>query len=780
MELHEDEIFVDSRVLAEWFPVDIEYDLSNLLIRLRSREPLPVELRLEREARRTAAFARRAGAGPVEFPRIDLPYRWVGWPFVNLSAEAGYRKDELGESGFTGRYNMLAAADLMKHQTTLFVAGDEDKGVRQARLEMGRKDPAGALAGPLGVTEYSFGDIATQPVDLIARSRFGRGAQLSSFPLGRIGEFDSTTIFGELPLGWEVELYRNGVLLDFQTSRSDGRYEFEDVPLLVGLNILTLELFGPQGQRRTETRRILVGQGQVPPGKVHFRLAANQQDENLLPVDNEDTLSVTDAALQGEARAFAEAEYGLSRNVSLAGSVSSVPLSGGRRTYGSVGLRTGLGPVYTRLDVIRDSEGGTAGKLGGQVSMPLNLSLLAEHAELRDFVSETIVDDGDPPVRLSSARIDGVVAGGQRLRVPFTFGGSREESESGATETSLNNRVSTVVGRVSLSNSLEWRNIDTQSFDTTTATGIFLAGGRIGRMSLRGELRYNLQPESELTSAAVTSETRFRNGVTGRLGLQRTFLAPRLTTVSAGVSRTFGFASMGVNGSWSDDGSWSTLLTVSTAFGRDPRTGHWHMSSRPAADHGAASVRVFLDHDLDGAYGPDDTPLEGVVLDSGVRRVDEPTNEDGVAFLTSLPAYRDLDLAVSPQSLEDPYWITEPEGYTVRSRPGRAAIVDFPVVVTGEVDGTVYMQRGGRTFEVADVSLQLVAEDGEVVAVAHSAFDGFYLFEFVRPGRYAVRVDPDQLSRLGLVADGERPVRIEGSGTIVSGVEFLLRPVGAL
>lgn len=777
VELHQDEIYVDTRLLAKWFPVDITFDLSNLLVRLESREALPMELRLEREGRRRAA-AGRLGSGAV-YPSVASPYQWAGWPSVNLSAEAGYRKDSLGEGDLTARYNMLAGGDFLKHEATLFVAGNEDLGVSQARFEMGRRDPDAELLGPVGATEYSFGDIAMTPVDLIARSRFGRGAQVSSFPLDRVGQFDRTTVIGDLPLGWEVELYRNDVLLDFQTARDDGRYEFADVPLLVGLNILTLEFFGPQGQRRTEVRRILVGQGQVQPGKAHFRLAANQQDENLLPVDGSDTLSVTDAALQGEPRALAEVEYGISRNVSVAGSVSTIPLISGRRSYGSLGLRTGFGPVYSRLDVIRDSEGGMAGKFGAQISMPLNLSLLADHSEFRDFVSETIVDDGDLPVRNSNLRLDGVVSSGNQFRLPFTFGATREQSESGATDTTLTNRLSTVIQRVSFSNNLEWRKLDTATIDSTTMKGTFLAGGRVYRASLRGELRYNIQPESELTTASLTSETRFRNGVNARLGVQRTFVAPTLTTVTAGLSRTFSFASMGITGGWSNDGSWNALLSYSTSFGRDPRTGEWHVSAKPAADYGSASVRAFLDNDLDGAFGPDDTPLQGVVFDSGVRRVDAPTDGHGVAFLPSLPAYRDLDLTISPQSLEDPYWVPDPEGYRIRPRPGNTIIVDFPVVVTGEVDGTVYLQDGGTTLEVADVALQLVAADGTVVGKTESVFDGFFLFEFVRPGRYRLRVDPDQLARLNLRAEGERSVDIEGSGTIVSAVQILLRPAAS-
>ena len=47
-ELQSDDIFVDSRMLAEWFPIDLQVDIAGLQIQVIGREPLPIA---EREAR---------------------------------------------------------------------------------------------------------------------------------------------------------------------------------------------------------------------------------------------------------------------------------------------------------------------------------------------------------------------------------------------------------------------------------------------------------------------------------------------------------------------------------------------------------------------------------------------------------------------------------------------------------------------------------------------------------------------------------------------------------
>lgn len=777
VELHREDIFVDTRLLSQWFPVDVEFDLSNLLVRLKSRELLPIEQRVEREQRRGVALARKEKA-EAEYEAVDAPYQWVDWPMINFSSTAGYTKTAAGDGQVSGSYNLLASGDLMKMGSKLFISGDEERGVSLVRLEMARKDPDGQLLGMLGATEYGFGDIVTPAQDDIARSRLGRGAQISSFPLEQARDFDSINLVGELPLGWEVELYRNEILLDFRGSRADGRYEFDEVPLLFGLNVLTMKFFGPQGQYREETRRVLVGQGQAAPGELNYRLAVTQQDEYLIPVQD-DTASTANSGLQGEVRAIAEAEYGLNKHLSVAGGASSIALPDGRHNYGKLGMRFGWRNLYSRFDIIGDSMGGGAARAGAQLSMPLNLSLLLEHIELRDFVSEEYPEDTDPTLRVSKLGFNGVVPAGP-LRVPFSITAEHETSESGATETELKNRLSTSISRVSLSNWLLWRRSKGAISDTTNAEGALLVGGHLYRTSLRGELQYGIEPEAQLTRGILSVERHFGPDTTGRVSAERTFTGEEVTSLSAALSHRFDIAALGLNGSWSDDGAASAFLSLSFAFGREPRTGDWGMYADAVADNGAVSARVFLDNDLDGEYGPGDTPVEGAMFDTGSGLMRETTDEEGVLLLTGLPAWRDVDVVIPPQGLEDPYWSPKSDGFTVKARPGKAAMVDFPVIVTGEVDGTVYARQGAAVLEVAGVAMELVDEEGKTIAETRSAFDGFFLFEMVTPGRYTVRVSQEQLQRLGLVATDTKTVEILGDGTIASGLQFILTPATGL
>jgi hypothetical protein len=139
-----------------------------------------------------------------------------------------------------------------------------------------------------------------------------------------------------------------------------------------------------------------------------------------------------------------------------------------------------------------------------------------------------------------------------------------------------------------------------------------------------------------------------------------------------------------------------------------------------------------------------------------------------------VPSYERVDVILPPRGLDDPYWVAQPEGVTLTPRPGRTAIAEFPVVTTGEIDGTAYRVRDGQRREVSEVAIQLFDEKDNLVQEAKTAYDGFYLFESILPGQYTVRVNPAQLDRLGMRSSPPVTVRIGSDGTVVSGVEFTL------
>ena len=120
------------------------------------------------------------------------------------------------------------------------------------------------------------------------------------------------------------------------------------------------------------------------------------------------------------------------------------------------------------------------------------------------------------------------------------------------------------------------------------------------------------------------------------------------------------------------------------------------------------------------------------------------------------------------------------QGVRVLPRPGVVQMLEFPVVSTSEIDGTVYLlDKAGNTDKrgIGDAVVELVDSQGTVVMSTPSSSDGFYLLRQVMPGRYVLRISPAQATKLALAATLERPVEVMPDGDFISGQNLELTAV---
>lgn len=766
--IFDDDIYVDVRLLSNWFPIDINFNLSTLLITFETREPFPLEQQLARKNRRKRILSRDEVADS-RFPNLPQPYQLISWPVTDTSMQFSYSKSDSGTTQ-TMNQTTFMTAEVGKLTAELFLNADAESFIPQARLKVGKKDSNGELLGDLKATEFQFGDIVTPSSSLVVSSNLGRGVLLSNFPLENPSEFDRITLDGELPTGWEVELYRNEVLLDFRTSRTDGRYVFEDVPLLFGVNVLRIAFFGPQGQTRNEIRQIRVGPDQTKPGEFKYRFAANQNSRQLL-IGDVDTTNQDGTA--GKMNLLGEFSTGITRNLSFAASFNNVPLPGGNRQYVTASTRTAIGNVFGRVDVVRDLSEGWAAQFGAQTSIG-GVTGIAEHIRLYDFQSGQYEESSDPTEHETSARIEGTLRFSGLAQIPYSITGTHEQSRSGATISTLNNRLSTAISGATVTNTLQYQLNRNETSTTEAVDGSFLVGGRLDAFRVRGQLAYAVSPTPDITSSSLSADWRINEDLNASAGVNVNFADEQVTTLSGGVNSTFDLAAVGLNFDYSTQNDLNARLNLSFSSTKDPRNGDLIVRAQQMADSGSISVRVYLDENYNGLFDDGDTPLEGIQFKADGTTEKTKTGKDGIALLTGLETYRNIEIELAKGTLEDPYWISDPEGVSVVLRPGIAAQADFPVVTTGEVDGTVYRRKGEWANEVRDVIVQLVDPSGRVVYQTETAFDGFYLLDFVKPGTYTLRVDPNQIKQLRLSPPKETEIVIGGDGTILNGMDIIL------
>lgn len=539
-----------------------------------------------------------------------------------------------------------------------------------------------------------------------------------------------------------------------------------------GVNVLRLAFYGPQGQFREETRQVRVDADQVKPGQHQYRFSANQHNRQLF-LNTTETTSTT--GNRGKNRISAEYATGITKNFSVAAGLASLPVDGIVRNYVSLSGRASFGNVFTRADMVRNLSEGWAFKLAGRTSV-LGVNLIAEHNRLYDFVSEQFDTTSDPVNHDTTLRLDGSLNPYLAVHLPFSLTADHTEKRSGDTTSALSGRLSGAIGAATLTKTLTWQVDKSEDSRATSANGSILVGGRLGVVRVRGQLSYLLEPTTEFTSSSVSGDWRINERLNASAGVNVDLTETGETTFSTGLNTDFKLAALGVNVDYSTNNEVNARITLSFSSARDPHGSALKpfVTSERMASSGAMSVRVFLDKNANGVFDEGDEPLSGIRFRvNGSKRM-QSTNAAGYAFITGIAAHTPVEFTVDKGSLEDPYWLADPDGVEVVLRPGVTGEMKVAVVTTGEIDGTVYRRRGDWADPVADVNMQLVDTTGKVVKEVRSAYDGFYLLDYVRPGKYTLRADPEQIARLELQSPEPVAVEIAGDGTVINGKDFFL------
>lgn len=755
-----DDIYVASSLLARWLPIDFEVNLSSLTLWVRPRERLPLQARLERE-RLGARVGARAGEEDPGYPRQDQPYRLLGVPFIDQTFGAGLKVGN-GRRETSASYTAYLTGDLLGTESSFFVSSTKESPNPELRYTLARHDPDAGLLGPLQARSVMFGSGVTTPsvTHIANRSQTGKGTALtmSNRPITQPTSFDRHTLQGDLPPGWDVQLFFNDALVGFQSSRADGRYSFDDQPLAYGLNEFRLVFHGPLGQQRVERQSFLLQQSSTPAGAFYYTLSQLQDKE-------------------GQSRSVAQFEWGLSKYLTGTGGFVRLPRLDGSTAddgplYSNLGLRAFWQTFILSSEFFRSPTGGQLNDTGLKTRLG-SLAVSYNHLQFNDFSSELFLPSADPLRTRDKVRLDGAVPAGWLPRLPVTLEVQRDDFQSGIRQLAVTGRVAAYVRRTAVSNQLTW--VDTGD-GGITSSGALQLSRRVGDMGLSGQLGYLLKPEAKVDSVVLAADKRLGGAYLVNLGVIRS-VGSGETLYIAGLNKSLGSYGLGVSMSQSTNGEFAIGLQLFIGMGFEPRQEQWRFSALPRADSGAASARVFLDDNGNGVLDAGEEPIENAALIVNGSRAPVRTDAAGVAWLDRLPIRQHVDIGVDTQTLEDPYWAPQRKGVRVLPRPGHVAELDFPVILTSEIDGTVYLADKSGRRGIGDVVIELLDGKRSVVMQARSSSDGYYIVPAVPQGRYYLRVSPQQLRQFDLVDPGERLVTVLPSGEFVNGVDFELRKI---
>ena len=643
--------------------------------------------------------------------------------------------------------SIVAAGEIARLSYDAMLSSDSKGRPQSLRLKAYRSDPDGGLLGPLNATHFAVGDVDGLSSRLVGGAS-GRGAQVTNRPLFNPVAFDRTRFEGDLPPGWDAELYRNGELLAFSRSDGSSRYFFDDVPMIYGDNRFEIILYGPQGQQRSRLETINVGQSQVPPGKTWYWAGVSQPGRNILSnlVGRDDGGGPPGEREPGDFRrpdlqAAVQVEHGLDKRTSIGLLATTLLADNERLTFVEGSVRRSIGPALVEAAVARDSNGGIAARVQGIARLG-SVSVSAESLYADGFTLNSRREDRYRDTRVA---LDAPLKIGHQR---FAAHGDVRLVNRGVADRTLDahGRLSTNINGFNLTSLVNWqRRLGENQPPQADHLDVGLIGtGRVGNVRLRGEAQWDIKPESRFRTAELSAywsasdnadwEGTLAYDAYAKRGRARVSHIRRFNAVAAAASVEAG-----------TDGSFALGLNLN--FSLDAGSGGMRLTSQKLATGGTVEARIYRDLNDNGRRDAREPWEEGAAITTGQRVSDDLSNKQGLVRVNGLQPYYPIAIGIDTSTLNDPSLAPKKALQVIVPRPGVAAKLEIGLVGAGDIEGML-VRNDGRGFEGLDV--ELLDEAGKVVASGRSDYDGFFLFERVAYGRYTLRLTTDSAKIAGV------------------------------
>ena len=750
------DMFVDSNLLAQWFSLDIDIEYSALELNVSSPTKLPIELKREREQRETVTNRESRQA---ILPWKASPYSAISSPLadVQLSATKSNTDSAIG-------YSVLGSNDLAYFNTQYFFAGRKQDLLSDSRLSFSRQSKDARLLGPLNATTVQFGDVLATQVGKQFNSSYARGVKVDNKPLFKQVNSNQINLTGAIQPGWDVELYRNDVLLAQQFSLADGRYLFEDIDLLFGANNFELIFYGPQGQVERKTEQYFIDGNSLSADESFYELSITEQGEQLF---NQSLYSTQGKGWQLAGRY----ETGLTDYLSVYAGTSILNSNSGDNVnnYAFGSNLSIFDKVLLNLDYEKNNndedklEVAARGELVGQ-SVRLSLSQNNEK-----IVGDSQTAKVESYQLYAAGKLFDKSFGSLSYQNTLAYN-NREFSDS---YLSVDNTLSYNLGGTVVSNNLIWRKFD--SLDDATTLGSMRLQHRFGKTYTRFSVDYSADSGSTILGYQAELSRSLSQNLQSEFTLRNSRIND-LVSMELGLNWQSDSFSLNSTMSYDDDDNWRLGLFSRFSIGFDTNTDEYFLSKRSLANSGTLMVRVFLDSNNNNIQDDGEKGIEGVKV-KGVQNYRRAvTNENGLAILKGMPANRTTDIVIESGSISEPFLVAANDGFSITPRAGFVEYMEIPLNHSSELEGTVYKQDEQGSSEVQPfATVKLLDKQGKQVAQTQAAYDGYYLFTDLRPGEYKAVIDDEFKQRKSLKDTQQVVVKLPAQGEVVMGVDFELK-----
>jgi|GEM_PF-591154 len=776
-----EEVFLSSAALGRLLGINFRIDWSELSVNVDEPGALPIVARLARVGERAAHLRETEDAGTKLL--VDAT-RGLSRPLLD-GAVLDYSLSLPSQQPLEkGSYGLQFGADLLGGSLESNLAST---GGLKRLAAKGLTTWTGVWRASPFVKQAKVGSTITTGLAPQVIS----GATITNAPYVRSATFGTLEFPGQVGPRWEVEVYRDGLLVAVDSTDSRGRFR---VPLEVryGTNLVKFIAYGPNGEERTFTGSFLLVDNLVP--YHHFEYAASAG-------------RCTSTSCTGAGNA--DFRYGIAKTWTVRAGVdgymravgtSPIPVDTSSKATRDSAMRVrDTATVMPELPVVPGMAARLSRAYASISGNPFNaLNITAGYTQ---HTSTNVAFQYEPSPSLNLV--------GSRTAYPTPISdpllgvqGVLAEERLSAFWRPLGERRSLYLDA---SNVVRHSIAETQTAIRTTVS-FDKANIRVSPFLVR-DIHSNAERQSATNGygiGAFIPPSPFLGSFLGGFSL-RPVIESRgghgIDQMSLGFARTFG--DIRVDGNFTKAGTGGAMLSLSfstefthfragssislspesnTAFESiqgsvlyDRRAGLPQFYRGPSLGRSGVSGMVFLDENGDGVMNGNEQPLSGVTVRVGPSAAQ--TDSLGRYSVWDIPSFEPVTVQLDTASFSNPVWTPTVSTLSVQPGPHRFEPVNFAVVVGGTVEGRVVRLVDGQPSVPIPGATVIFREQTTRAERSVDTFsDGSFNVTGIRPGVYELRVDAPSLAALRGKAESV-PVIVKPSatGSVVKDVELKVR-----
>ncbi|MEO8201282.1 MAG: hypothetical protein ABI679_12220 [Gemmatimonadota bacterium] len=737
------EVYLSSAFLGSLLNIRFVIDWSDLNVAVADPERLPLGRRIAREAARSSLSASETGVRPDIALTLDRRH-WNGMVFdysvlspARDAINGGAIATALGMDVLGGSLEMGLATE-----------GRLDEGHSRADVSW-----SGVWRQNSWVKQLRLGDgISTGP-----RPRTVRGFSITNSPFQRSALLGQVPYAGRLGPGWQIEAYRGGRLVAFDSADALGQFSV-DVPVQYGENPVDFVAYGPFGEIREFNQTYRVVDNVLPRHQLEYGLAAGACRSNAC-----------------QSSANFDLRYGVSRRLTVQAGLDQFWRNSRPDLFHPYAIVSGaLGNSWS---VQFEGVANAVARTGLAFEPSTDLRLSTEFNEFaRHTVSPILTPEGrlrqwttnaffrPAPNRLSSLYVDGSV--------------DVIESITG-THTSARALVSFQTAEIRMMPSLRIQRDASLGLGTGTHTfyglnTFVLPRANLGRFMSTVTARTQMESDASfhMMSAAGYVARPIGEGLRVETGLSwmrhgGTSFSLVLSTTLRSV-RAFSTISSGPAGT-------DAVNYVQGSVLYNPERRQVALSSGPSVQRAGVSGLVFLDVNGNGKRDVGEELLPDVRVRVG--NITSVSDSQGRYRVWDLLPFEPVLVVVDSISLASPLWIPQYSAVSVEPGPNQFRTLDLPIAPGGLIEGRVLRHSDTGPVGMGGVTLFVTNRKTGVRRSVMTFSDGDFYLMGIKPGDYDITVTESASSRLRMTAEPVHfTLKSTRDGESVSGLEVVLKP----